>query len=83
MRFKKAIIIPVLVYSDDELVKLKLDIDVDINAEGSETEEQAFWEISSAYKGENNTTFFESGGKNYITPIAFELFVEKINSISN
>lgn len=83
MNFKKALIIPVFVYTDQELelVKLSLNED-DVEMGFDETEDRAFWSIESAhpYRDNKKYTGFYSSGESYYTPIPLDEFVVLVNN---
>ena len=80
MRFKKALEIPVFVYTKQELEVQKLGLD-DEEIGYTETQNRSFWCIDSAYKDYDNPerTIFSVGGNTFICPTEYKLFVEIIN----
>lgn len=80
MRFKHSIMIPVFIYTDEEMEIQKLGLEK--GDEGlNETEDRAFWSIDSAYpeKKHPENTVFHCSGECFVTPIQFKKFVKTIN----
>lgn len=81
MRFKKAILLPVYIYTENEIALAKIGMD----EEGSgyaDTQIRAFWCIDSAHpcQDDKNKTCFYSGGELYTTPGSLGGFVELVNN---
>lgn len=83
--FKTAIMIPVFVYTEQEIELSKLDL-TDENNGFEETEFRAFWIIESAFPDERDgkqMTGFFSGSNSFYSPIEFQRFIKLINNHIN
>lgn len=76
MRFNEPLMIPVYVYTDEELESRKIGLEDDCYGT-SETEERAFWSIDSAWKEKGNikNTCFSTCGDSFVSPIEFKEFL--------
>lgn len=81
MRFRKAITIPVFIFTDEEFEAQKLGIGNDDQG-FEETEDRLFWLIDSAHpdKNDDQRTVFYAGGESYIAPCSIGVFGELINN---
>lgn len=80
MRFKKAILIQIFIYTDEEL-KMQ-DIGISDDNDGlKELETRAFWCIDSAnrFKEDHKMTAFFVNGDSYVTPMDIQDFIKKID----
>mgnify|MGYP007117190961 CR=1 FL=1 len=79
--FKEALMIPVFVYTDEEIEVSKLGTQDEEELGFEKTEFRAFWKIESAhqYKDDFNRTGFHVGCESFVTPIKFKEFIQIIN----
>lgn len=83
--FKTALMIPVFVYTDEEIELSKLDLTNDDNG-FQETETRAFWNIECAFPDDRDNkivTGFFSGSNSFYSPIKFEEFIKLVNNHIN
>ncbi len=81
MRFKKAILIPIYVYTNEEIELESIGLGDEDKAGWQKIELRAFWCIDSASKarGDSNKTLFYVNGETYYTLKTIKEFIDLIN----
>lgn len=85
MRFKKALMIPVYVYTEEQMDKLNIGLDVDGDDEWDEIRPRPFWVIDYAcdFRGDQNKVSFFVNGESFVTTGTLEEFTKIIDNHIN